>query len=626
MKRAPLASVVIGLVGAACAGTKPAPSVAPAPESAAHPAAAKSTPPIADRVDAALRDAAEAGTCWHRTDAVVALGAEAVPSLASLLRDDKQPPETRALVAQSLGRIGGDDAARALRAVAADAAVAEPVRTAAENGLYLAGDKAPVERRIESMRARHADIAVARAGVEVKVAQTRYDVGEFRAAADLWAALVRRESDVDRAGRMAYDWACSAALAGAKDEAFEALAVAVKSDRTDLDWMTRDGDLASLRGDARFDRLVADARASRGASAAAATRPSLKGQPGYEEYQELHHAYWDVAFEGWAAAQNEYWADFDSWLAAEKKTRSDSSAAEYRRAHGPEPVNQAREWIPRFRALLARHREDAVGAEIRNNLLTIFSNERMRDEWVALYLEAMRAPNQETVVGENARAARWMAGSDERRSEILSRLRAWLEEHPSGEPAAQVRLRLAEDLRGRDAVAAHAAYEEIVRLHAGTNEAKVATGALYEMDHLAVGMTLPAFEAKDLRGAAVASKDFAGRVLVLDFWATWCGPCIGEIPNVIALAKKFAGPDFALVGVSLDEDGLALADFLDEHGMTWPQICDLRGFDGDLPRAFNVRGIPDTLLVGKDGRIVARGLRGDQLAAAVEKAIGAPAK
>jgi len=60
--------------------------------------------------------------------------------------------------------------------------------------------------------------------------------------------------------------------------------------------------------------------------------------------------------------------------------------------------------------------------------------------------------------------------------------------------------------------------------------------------------------------------------------------------------------------------------------MAWPHICDLRGFDGALPRAFNVRGIPDTLVVGRDGRIVARGLRGDALAAAVEKALGAPAK
>jgi thiol-disulfide isomerase/thioredoxin len=139
-------------------------------------------------------------------------------------------------------------------------------------------------------------------------------------------------------------------------------------------------------------------------------------------------------------------------------------------------------------------------------------------------------------------------------------------------------------------------------------------------------MPLPAFDAKDVRGAAISSKDFAGRVVVLDFWATWCGPCIGELPNVIELSKKFAGPDFALVGVSLDEDGLALADFLEKRGMSWTQICDLRGFDGALPRAFNVRGIPDTLVVGRDGRIVARGLRGDDLTRAVEKALSAPAK
>jgi thiol-disulfide isomerase/thioredoxin len=141
------------------------------------------------------------------------------------------------------------------------------------------------------------------------------------------------------------------------------------------------------------------------------------------------------------------------------------------------------------------------------------------------------------------------------------------------------------------------------------------------MDHLTAGMAVPDFAAADLRGAPLSMKSLRGRVVVLDFWATWCGPCVGEVPHMIELHGRFKGDDFAIVGVSLDEDGLALADFLDERRMTWPQVCDLRGFDGALPTLFHVRGIPDTVLVDREGRIVARGLRGDDLARAVEKAL-----
>jgi hypothetical protein len=97
------------------------------------------------------------------------------------------------------------------------------------------------------------------------------------------------------------------------------------------------------------------------------------------------------------------------------------------------------------------------------------------------------------------------------------------------------------------------------------------------------------------------------------------------VPNMIKLHERFKDGDLAIIGVSLDEDGLALADFLAERPMPWPEICDLGGFDGALPKLFHVRGIPDTVLLDREGRIVARGLRGDDLAKAVEKAL-APAR
>jgi thiol-disulfide isomerase/thioredoxin len=612
-----VASAVCGCAGAA-AGPPPA-EQAPVAAVPSPPAA-----PIAERVAKALVLVSDEGTHWHRTDALVALGPDAVPELRAVVLDRERGDETRGFAARALGRIGGRDAAAALHDALAGEATSTDLRKTCEEALFLLGETGPVDRRIETARARHADIAVARSGAAAQVAQTLYATGRFREAADAWRALATAETDPDRAGRLAYDWTCCAALAGAKDEAVAAAEVALRSARTDLDWMSKDGDLRAIRDDARFAKLLADARAKK--PAAPSAPDPARGLPGFDEYRELHHGYWDVAFERWIAAQNAYWEGFESWLAAEKKTRSDETAAEFVRLRGPEPAKPTDEWVARFRELLARHREDAIGAKIRENLLTIFQNERMADDWVALYTESMETPNQESVVGEQARSVDWMQSQSKNGTNLKAQLRAWLAKHPDGEPASQVRQALADDLREEgDAAAARAAYEEIVRLHPGTWSAKEAAGALYEMENLAVGMTAPDFAATDLRGAPVSLKSLRGRVVLLDFWATWCGPCIGEVPHMVELNGRFKGDDFALVGVSLDGDGLALADFLDERKMTWPEVCDLREFDGAVPTLYHVRGVPDTVLIDREGRIVARGLRGEDLVHAVEKAL-APAR
>ncbi len=110
---------------------------------------------------------------------------------------------------------------------------------------------------------------------------------------------------------------------------------------------------------------------------------------------------------------------------------------------------------------------------------------------------------------------------------------------------------------------------------------------------------------------------------MLDFWATWCGPCIGELPNLKKLHEEFgAREDFALIGISLDGDGIALVDFLEKEGMTWPQICGLKGIDEKLVRLFNVNGIPDTFLLDREGKIVVRGFRGEDLIEEVRKSLG----
>jgi len=114
-------------------------------------------------------------------------------------------------------------------------------------------------------------------------------------------------------------------------------------------------------------------------------------------------------------------------------------------------------------------------------------------------------------------------------------------------------------------------------------------------------------------------EEFRGRVVLLDFWATWCAPCLEELPRLRRLHETREADGLAIVGVALDAtDRRALTSWLRRNGVTWPQIHDTRGYDGELAQQFDVDRLPATVLFDRDGRIVARDLRGDRLEAAID--------
>ena len=136
----------------------------------------------------------------------------------------------------------------------------------------------------------------------------------------------------------------------------------------------------------------------------------------------------------------------------------------------------------------------------------------------------------------------------------------------------------------------------------------------------AVGKPLKDIKANTPDGKELAVSEVAkdAKVLLIDFWASWCGPCRSEMPNVKAAYEKFHPQGFEIIGVSLDSDKDAWTKALADLGMTWPQISDLKGWECEGAAAYGVRAIPATVLV-KDGKIVARDLRGDKLAEKVEE-------
>jgi thiol-disulfide isomerase/thioredoxin len=123
-----------------------------------------------------------------------------------------------------------------------------------------------------------------------------------------------------------------------------------------------------------------------------------------------------------------------------------------------------------------------------------------------------------------------------------------------------------------------------------------ATGALGSL-------SAPVWELKDLDGKMVKSSDFDGKVVILDFWATWCPPCKAEIPGFIELQKKYAAKGLVVVGISLDEQGPSVVkQFMDQFGMNYPVVM------GNLKimQDFGGAGLPTTFVIDRSGKIVAK--------------------
>lgn len=113
---------------------------------------------------------------------------------------------------------------------------------------------------------------------------------------------------------------------------------------------------------------------------------------------------------------------------------------------------------------------------------------------------------------------------------------------------------------------------------------------LYALDNLRPGMPGPPFEGRTLSGETLSSDTLVGQVVVLDFWATWCPPCVADLERLKDLLSRFGDDGLAVVGVALDETREPVERMAAEKGVSWPQLWDGKGADGEIPRLFAVEG------------------------------------
>jgi thiol-disulfide isomerase/thioredoxin len=113
-------------------------------------------------------------------------------------------------------------------------------------------------------------------------------------------------------------------------------------------------------------------------------------------------------------------------------------------------------------------------------------------------------------------------------------------------------------------------------------------------------------------GTAFDPKSLAGKVVLVDFWATWCGPCIAEMPNILAEYEKYHAKGFEVVGVSLDEDREAVDEFLADKKLPWPILVG-DGWNHPMAKQYGISGIPQLILIGRDGNVITLHARGKAL-------------
>ena len=139
----------------------------------------------------------------------------------------------------------------------------------------------------------------------------------------------------------------------------------------------------------------------------------------------------------------------------------------------------------------------------------------------------------------------------------------------------------------------------------------------------AVGTKFIDFEMQTPEGKTVKLSDYAGKgkVVLVDFWASWCGPCRREMPNLVEAYAQYKGKNFEIVGVSLDQDAAAWKESIKKLNMTWPQMSDLKFWQSEGAQLYAVNSIPHTVLIDGDGTIIARGLHGEGLQAKLAEVV-----
>lgn len=136
-----------------------------------------------------------------------------------------------------------------------------------------------------------------------------------------------------------------------------------------------------------------------------------------------------------------------------------------------------------------------------------------------------------------------------------------------------------------------------------------------------LGKMVPDFSATDLDGEPISIEAYRGKVVLVDFWAVWCGPCVAEMPNVKKVYEKYKDKGFDIIGISLDSDETSLRNYLKDNDIPWRQVFSGKGWQSPVAQQYGIYSIPNMWLIDKEGKLISNKARGEKLESMVAKAL-----
>lgn len=212
--------------------------------------------------------------------------------------------------------------------------------------------------------------------------------------------------------------------------------------------------------------------------------------------------------------------------------------------------------------------------------------------------------------GDEAAFNEQMAKGRELDKKMIEANRKYIQEHPASYVSLHLLYMMSEGLE----------LEELEEMYGGMDASyqnsmagKSIASRIKAIKNTSVGATAMDFAQTDTEGNTVKLSDLRGKYVLLDFWASWCVPCRAENPNVLKAYNTFKDKNFTVPGVSLDMNEQDWRDAIKEDGMPWTQLWDVKGPEADVVKMYGITGIPASFLIGPDGVIIAKDLRGEEL-------------